>query len=316
MPHIQSLELRMSSGAAGTTLQTVERVQNVSVGVNLNRTDVKVLGRFKSLNDRPAVTFSPPQFNVSYIKSSREVEQNLGILNTTGVGVAFADTDGLTVAGYGARNFQLIVSPAQSNNYYGQINILSGVVNSFSVSASVNEPARASFAGEALEWTNTANNNAKTAQNYATELVIPENVRISGIDISGYGLSGITIQSFDLGINFSRQSAFQLGSRFPRRLISDLNASVSLRGFFEGITEFTGLAQYSCGQPYTGTFYVTLQPACSSTAGTTYVIKNPTLDSIQLGSQVGSFTSVDLGFSVPLSVNAQEAGTGANVIIL
>jgi hypothetical protein len=317
MPQLQSLEVQMSSGSAGAAFTTIQRVQNVSVGANLERTTTKVLGRFKPLTERPINNFVPIQYNVSFVKVTREVEDALGFINTTGVGMVYGG-NGNTIDGYGCRNLSFLVSPLQTNNYVGQINVYSGCVSSYRVSASVGEPAQASFGGEGLEWTNTLNNGGRsTTQLTNYSLITPENVSISGIDVSGFGISGITAQSFELNLSIARQSAFRLGQRLPvNRVVTDINASLSFRGFFEGIEVFTGFGQFNCGQPYTGTMYFTLSPGCGSYTGTTYAIRNPYLDSLQIGAQVGNFTTVDMQFSVPISINSGEAATGSNLVIL
>lgn len=316
MPQLQSLEVQMSSGSAGAALTTIQRVQSASVGANLERTTTKVLGRFKPIAERPINNFTPIQYNVSYVKVTREVEDSLGFINNTGVGIVYGG-NGNSIDGYGCRNLSFLVSPVQSNNYNGQINVYSGCVSSYRVSASVGEPAQASFGGEALEWTNSLNNGGRSVQLTSANLITPENVNISGIDVSGFGISGITAQSFELNLNIARQSAFRLGQRLPvNRVVTDINASLAFRGFFEGIEVFTGFGQFNCGQAYTGTMYFTLVPGCGSYTGTTYAVKNPYLDSIQIGAQVGNFTTVDMQFSVPISINSGEAATGCNLIIL
>jgi hypothetical protein len=320
MPLYQASEVTISSGAAGTVNQTIDRLQTVSVNYAPPRTDVRVLGKFNQLRDRPVINYTPASFSVQYLKATKDIEANLGIVNSTGVGIAFANTDGLSIAGFGARNLTVLVSPSQNNNYNGQMVLRSGVVNSYSLSASVGQPAQISFGGEALDMRFEVNNNAKVAPNYNANLVESEAIAISGIDVSGFGLSGLTLQSFDLGINFTRQSSFQLGTKFPKRLITDINASLSLKGFFEGInSSFTGLSAYDCGSAYTGTMFFTLVPSCSTAPSTTYAVVNPYLDSFAYGAQVGSFSSIDLNFSIPISVNSGEAAaiySGSNLIIL
>ncbi len=316
MANIQSLELQMSSGDAGTTYQTVERTQQATYGANLETVPVRVMGKFSPLRQQSVMNYVPVQLNVAFIKSSNEVETNFGLLNPTGAGIVFAGKNGLSLAGYGARNFKLLQAPSQTNNYQGEVNIFSGVLTSYSVSASVGEPARASFVIDALDQTNALNSNGRPTQSYNAALVIPENVRISGIDVSGYGLSGISTQSFDLAIGFSRQSAYQLGRRFPERIMSDINAQLTLRGYFEGThASYSGTSVFNCGEPYSGTIYISLVPACGGGAGTTYAIKNPYLASYQVGAQIGAFTSVDLTFTCPISVNSGECVSGSNVII-
>jgi len=317
MPLYQASELTMSSGALGVTQQSVERLQSVQVSYSPPRADVGVLGRFKVLNDRPVINYIPAAFSFNLIKATKEVETNLGLINPTGVGIVFAGTDGFSVNGFGARNFNVLVSPSQANNYNGQMSLLSGVLNSYSVSAGVGQPTQMSVGGEALDLRFVANTAGKASSTYNSLMIKSENVAISGIDISGFGLSGLTVQSFDLGLSIGRQSSFQLGQKYPSRLVTDIKATVAIRAFFEGInTSFTGLNQFDCGTPYTGSFFFTLVPSCFSSPATTYIAVNPYLTSFQYGAQVGSFSSIDLNFDIPISLNSGEAVIGSNLIIL
>lgn len=317
MPNLSALEVKMSSGQAGTTFQTVDRVQSASYGLTLEKSINRALGRFKPLEGQPKTNFTPVQLNVSFIKASKEIETNFGLVNSTGVGIVFGGTDGLTVAGYGARNFQLLHAPSQSNNYNGETDLWSGVLTSYNITASVGQPVQGSFSVEAVDFTNPGNTAGRNTVSYATSAIIPENVRISGIDLSGVGFAGISIQNFSLGLSFSRQSAIALGSRIPSRIISDVNATISIDGYFEGaLSSFSGARQFNCGQAYTGSFWMTLVPACGDGEATTYIIRNPYVDSLQVGAQVGNFTSLSLQFNCPISVNSGEAVSGSNVIIL
>ncbi len=124
-------------------------------------------------------------------------------------------------------------------------------------------------------------------------------------------------QSIDINISFSRQSAYVLGRRFPTRIISDINATVTLRGYFEGThASFSGTSTFNCGQPYTGTIYATLIPGCGGGEPTTYAIKNPYFGGYQVGAQIGAFTTLEMTFNCPISVNSGEAVSGSNLIIL
>lgn len=315
MPLFNSAEIKMSSGAAGSTTQFIERVQTVGVNYSPPRISVSNLGRFKPLTNRPVVNYTPVSISVDAIKSSKEIEINWGLLNSTGVGMVFANPSN-NIAGFGCRNFEVLIVQPTSNVYQGQINVSSGCLSSYSVSASVGEPARVSFSAEGLDLSMAEVSTTRMVNNYETTIVKPENVSVSGIDFSGFGITGLSLQNFNLSLSIGRQSLFQLGTRFPNRPVTEINASLSVNGFLEGISYFSGLRAYDCGNPYTGTLYFTLVPSCSGGLnGTTYILVNPTLDSFSLGASVGSFTSVDLSFSAPISIVSGEAINGSNLII-
>ena len=313
MPLFQSAEVYLSSGAAGSTGQLIERLQQVSVNWSVPRQNVSNLGRFKPLNNRPVVNYIPVSFSLDAIKSSKEIESNFGLLNSTGVGTVFKSFSN-NIDGFGCRNLNILIAPANSEIYNGQINVYSGCLSSYTVSASVGEPARVSCAGEGLDYQNINNFNAKN--NFSTEsnLIKPENVSISGINFSGIGITGLNIQSFNLSLNLNRQSIFKLGQRFPERPVTEISATLSVNGFLEGLSYFSGLGSLVCGEPMTGSMYFTLIPSCSGGPATTYIAVTPYLDSFNLGASIGAFTSVDLSFSIPISINSGEGGS--NLIIL
>jgi hypothetical protein len=131
------------------------------------------------------------------------------------------------------------------------------------VSASVGEPARVSCAGEGLDFQELNNFGLKNAYTFDSNIVKPESVSISGINFSGLGITGLNIQSFNLSLNLNRQSIFKLGQRFPERPVTEISATLSVNGFLEGISYFSGLNSFVCGEPMTGSMYFTLIPSCS-----------------------------------------------------
>ena len=181
--------------------------------------------------------------------------------------------------------------------------------------ASVGDVARVSFGGEAFDLSATPNSLARSGVTYDSEIVKSDTINISGIDFSGIGFTGISIQSFSLGINFNRQSFFDFGNRFPRRIMNEANATLQIQGFVEGINYYyQSLSGFNCGAYQIGTYYFTLVPSCSPNPGTTYQVINPYIDSVNFGAQVGNYLSVDITMSIPLSINTTELN-GSNLII-
>jgi len=316
MPYYQSTQVKMSSGTAGTTFQTVERVQSATVGYQIPRVDVSQIGRFSPLKERPVINYTPVSFSVEAVKSSKEIETNFGLVNTTGIGILLGKTDGSSVAGFGARNFEFLNSQANAATYENKLTILSGCLNSYSVSANVGDFARVSFNGEGLDL--RVENFTGTKENIAvpTALVRSQDVSISGIQVSGAGLTGFSPQSFNLSVNFTRQAVALFGQKFPTRPMTAIAASLSMNGFLEGINPLSGLSHFDCGNALTGSIFITLVPSCSgASAATTYRVVNPYIDSFNLGSSVGAYTSAELNMSLPISIDASEAADSSNLII-
>jgi hypothetical protein len=315
MPFFQSVQVKMSSGN-GTGMQSLERVQSASYNYSVPRADVGQLGRFKMLNQRPVINYTPVSFSIDAVKSSKEIETNLGLLNTTGVGIAIGKANGLNISDFGVRNLEFYNSNPSASTNFDKHTILSGCLNSYSVSAAVNEPAKVSFNGEAFDVRIENNTEAVTNTNLATAIVRGQDVSITGIQFSGFGLTGFRPNNFSLNLSFGRQAVGYFGQKFPERPVTNVGATLSMNGFYEGANPLSGLSTLDCGFPLTGSIFLTLVPSCSGGGlATTYQCVNPYLDSFNFGATIGSFTSIDLGLSIPISVNPAEAADGSNLII-
>lgn len=310
----QGAELRISSGSAGSSVAPLDRIQSVGVSYQKPTTSISVLGRFKPLDDRPVVNYTPVSLSFDFIKSSKTVESNIGLINVNGVGLNLANSE--SVNGYGLRNFEIGMSSTRQSTHSNKIVISSGALNSYSIQGSVGEPARGSCSFECFDWTNESDNTTKTSQNYSGELVKPEDTFISGIQFEGFGVSGLMVQSFNLGLSVGRSASFRLGKKYPERPVTSVSASLQINGFLEGLgANFTGLSSFDCGAPITGSYYLTLIPSCSTESATTYKITNPHLDSHSISAAVGNFVGVDLSFSIPISIVESEAASGPNLTI-
>ena len=316
MPVFQASQIYISQGLSGVNFQEIKRVRNININYSVPGAKVYTEGRFNPLQNQPVINYTPVAIQIEHYRSYNELETNLGLVNPTGIGTVFAAADTNQIFGYGARNFQMLIAPTNSANYAGQLNLYTGVLTQYSVQANVGEAAVTSITCEGYDMQIVPNNNVRNVPNYNTEIVIPENVSISGIAFSGFGITGINLQSFDLGIAFGRQQVFTLGNKFPTsRPITSINATMRLQGFLEGLAgNFTGLAVYDCGAPYTGSIYITLMPSCSANPGTTYIISNPFIRNFQLGAQIGQFNSVEFGLDLPISIQP-TLETGSNLII-
>lgn len=315
MALFQGVELRVSSGELGSTMMAIERLQTVNVPIDLPRADVRALNRLRPEVNRPIVNYTPVPISFEYIKSDNIVEKALGL--TTGAGVICGLVNAKTLNGYGMRNFEILHAPPESLNYNGQFNIGSGVLNSYSVSASVGDFAKVSMSFEGFDIGWNPNNDLRTGVNYNTAPMRGRDVSISGVEFSGYGFSGLNIQSFNLGVNINRSEVTQIGSKFPvDRPIVDAFATIQVQAFFQGgHGGLTGLGVYDCGGPTNGSFYFTLVPSCGGGAYTTYRAVNPYIQSINQGYSVGNFAAVDMTFSIPLPISTLESGGASNLII-
>lgn len=313
----QAGQVRLSSGLAGTSMGAIERVQNVKIDANLPRVNVGALNRSKPLSQRPVVNYTPVDFSFDYVKSNNNVELMLGLVNPTGVTTQMTNAQGLG-SSWAVRDAQVFFAPTTSSTYNGLLDLKSGVLTSYSIQGSISEPIRASVAMQFFNMSGSINTTARDTTNYGAQVVRPEGQYLTGIMFTGYGITGVTIQSFSLGIGFNRTQVFQLGGTpFPvDRPLTEANATLQVQGYFEGVNNsLTGLSQYSCGDPTYGNVYLTLLSSCGTSGPMTYTMTNPYLDSQSVEGQVGGFSTCSFSFSMPLPLNPTETGDGSVLAI-
>ena len=311
----QGAEAFLSSGADGTVTAPIARLQSVNFGYQIPRANIPILGRAKPLNQRPVINYTPTTVSFECVKGDKDMERNFGILNSTGVAVALAQTSD-TIANYGMRNVEVKLAPITSQNYAGQINLYSGVLNSFSLGGSIGDPVKMGFSMEFLDMQQTGNTNARTVPSYNANVIKSENMTLTGMNFSGVGYSGIILQSFKLDVAFERTATIRLGEKYPDRRVTQANATLSVQGFLEAPSNgVQSLTQFDCGNYLTGTYSLSLSPSCSSEAATVISMTNPYLESNNLGVQVGNYISVDMTFSTPLGFTANECADGSNLTI-
>lgn len=296
-------------------MQAVPRVTNVKVDYNVPRANVMVLNRGKPLENRPVINYIPVQAGVEFYHSDSQIAQMLGICNSSGVCQSITDTRAATYT-MGLRSMQVLFAPTNSANYNGLLDLKSGVLSSYSLQGSVGDPVRGSFTLDFLDMSGSVNTTARDSTNVAANLVKPEGMSLTGIQFTGYGLTGMTIQSFSFSLGLSRAAVQQIGTKFPlERPLTDVGASFQCTAFFDGINNsVTGLSQFDCGQPSVGTVGLTLTPSCGSSPST-ITMKNPYLDSFSIDSAVGGFSTVSISLSLPIGPNPLETSDGSVVII-
>ena len=310
----QGAEIAMSSGIVNDTYALIQRVSNISVSDNIPRTQQRVIGRMLPLNQQPVLNYTPVNLSVSYTASNKDVPRNLGLLNNVGLLTQIGQNTQVT--DWGARSFQVYNAPINATNYAGQWNIVTGVLKSFSLAGSVGGVVDGSFSMEALDLRQVANNSARTVPNYSGVVVKSENMVITGIDFTGLGYSGLTIQSFNFQTSINHAATFRIGTQFPDRRITDGTATLQIVGFMEGMTNTVdSLNTYAAGNALTGTYVLTLTPSCSPEPATVITMVSPYLDSQTIGVTVGNYTEITLGFSIPLTTVTAECQLGSNVTI-
>lgn len=307
----------MESGVLySSSMAPVNGVTNVKVDWSASRTNVTVLNRGKPLEQRVIVNYIPVNVSMDLFKRDNSLEQILALINPTGVAMNITDTNAAT-ATFGIRSMQLYYAPTNSANFDALLDIKSGVLTSYSLQGAINSPVRESISMQFLDMSGSINTTLRTSNTYAAAPVIPAGISLTGIQFSGYGLTGVNVQSFSLGINFTRTTVFQLGTRFPvSRPLTDVTATLQVQGFFEGVNNsVTGLSQYFCGSPTYGPVSLVLTPSCSTASPSSINITNPYIESQSWDGQVGNFSTFSISLSMPLGPNPLETGDGSTLTL-
>lgn len=319
----QAGQVKLESGLLySSTMQPVQRVTNVRTSYSIPRANVMVLNRGKPLEQRPVINYAPVDVSVDFIKSDSMVEQSLGLVNSSNVTTNLTDARGVAPT-YAIRSMQVYFAPTNSASYNGLLDIRSGVLTSYSLQGGVSEPIHGNFVLQCFDMSGSINTTSRDTANYTAGLIKPENQSLTGftstagLSLTGFGLTGVTVQSFSFSLGVSRASVQQLGQRFPiDRPLTDVNASFQCQGFFEGINNsFTGLSMFQCGYPAYGTIALTMSPSCASTSPSTITMTNPYPDGLNVDGQVGGFSTFSISLSLPLGPNPLEVTDGSVVTI-
>ena len=315
-------QVLLQSGAIGSSsMVPLQMVNSVSISPSVPRASVGVLNRGKPLEQRPVINYAPVEASVDFTRNSSSIEECLGLRGAT---VTSNLTDLRCTAGtYGVRNMQVAFAPTSSTNYNAFYDLKSGVLTSYSLQGGVNEPVRGSFSLQFFDMTGGYYGSSRDSSNYSANVIKPENQTLTGLgsatnlSLTGFGLTGITVQSFSFSVGFNHAAVHQLGSKFPvDRPLTDVNASLSIQGFFDGMNNsFTGLGMFDCGAPAYGTIGLTMSPACSSATTSTITMTNPYFDGMNINGQVGGFSTFSMSFSMPLGPNPNETSDGSVVRI-
>lgn len=323
MPQYSAGQVYIESGLLGSsTMAAVQLITSAKADFSPPRTNVMTWGRGKPLEQRPVVNYTPANGSFDFLKRDNMIEQCLGIINPTGIAALITDTRAAT-ATYGIRSMQVYFAPTSSTNYNGLLDLRSGVLTSYTLQGGVSDGVRGSFGMQFLNMSGSVNTTARATTNYAVGLVKPEGQFLTGLgsatnlQLTGFGITGVTIQSFSFNVGFQHASIQQLGQQYPiERPLTDVQASLQINGFFEGINNsLTGLNIFACGYPAYGTVALTMTPSCVPVSPSTVTIINPYLDSWSVDGQAGGFSTFSMSFSMPLGPNPNENTDGSVVFL-
>lgn len=316
MPLFSAGQVKIESGSAGTMVP-VDRVTSINVGYNIPRANVGVMNRSKPLAQRPVINYTPVEVSLDFYKANKDLETSLGIINSYNVLSGITETRA-GISSAAVRNVDVYFAPSNSLTYNGLLNVRSGVLTTYSIQGSVGEPVKGNISLQCFDMTGSFNNSARDSSNYNASLVKPENIALTGIQFTGIGLTGVTIQSFSFSLGLNRTQVFEIGKRLPvERPLTDANASLQVQGFFEGINNsIPVLSNFVCGDPMDGELNLTLTPSCVTNPSSTNInIIRPYFDSFSVQGQAGGFSTFSLSLSAPIGANPNETTDGSVVKI-
>lgn len=306
---LQGSELLILSGS-GLNNINCDNIQSVSLSFQNNRQETTYLGNYNPEESKQIINYSPTQISFSYFKAdNNKIEENLGLLNPSGCFINLVSYN--NVNDYSSRNYKILFRPPNTQTYNGQINLYSGCLTQYNISANIGSPVSCSVTSECLDTESFLNNSGQSGINDA-KIVIPEGVQLTGINFSGFGISGLQIQSIGLSLSIQRNNSFVLGQKFPERTIVQTNGRLEINGFLNNITQLNKLSTIDQSSP-SNNIYLSLLDSCSNSGILNILIQKPYLDSKQITNQVGNFANVSLSFSIHPTIKPSEI-SGENVI--
>lgn len=304
----QGSELQIFSGNNG--YHSCENIQSLNISFQNNRQETIYLGNFNAESKKPIINYTPIQLSFSYIKPiTNEIEKNLGLLNPSGCFINLIANNNIN--DYSSRDYKILFRPPNKQIYNGQINIYSGYLNQYNLSANVGAPITCSVNIDVLDMQSCANNSGQSIIPNS-QIISPENVIITGINFSGMGISGLQIQNFSLNLNIQRNNSFQINKKFPEKAIIQTNCTLQIGGFLNNITEINRLSEIDQGNPIND-IYINFKNNCSNSGIMNILIRKPYLESKQISNQVGNLANVSLNFLVKPTIKLNEI-SGENII--
>lgn len=306
----QGTEFKISSGNK-TNDFTIPNCQGISVNYQLNRQENTYVGNFSPEDEKQIINYTPIQVAFSYLNSeSKLLEENLGLLNPSGCFININKSNNIN--DYSSRDYKILFRPANSQNYAGQINLTSGYLGQYNISASVGSPVSSSVSLECLDIESISNNTIQSGLNQH-QIVSTENTTITGINFSGFGVSGLQINNFSIGLTIQWNNVFKIGQKFPEKTIIDTKGEIQINGVLNNITEAQKLSTLNYNSFYNGNINLKLKTKCLETEILDILIKKPYIESRNINIQAGNFTTVSLNLSTKPTIKPSEFGK-SNII--
>ncbi len=327
--------------ASGNILQ-LHRVQSVGYDFSRQLEDVQQYGNYAPI-DRIELQLPQVSVNASYLATNVRNESGIGLY----VGGDYTALKNILDDTQREKNYFLRIVP-DGNGAAGYTGIDGGVVGfgngvlaSYQAQGQVGSFPTAQFTVAALDalWSQTSSNfdspaiNPNNGQPIAQSVTLP--VATTGVanqltvlrpgDVTlaasgfnglagvGFGISGLSIQSYNLQFDFNINPIQGLGDKFPtsREPQFPVNCQMSVEANMRELG--TGrLSLLQCGDTKYDLTVTIRRPTCDGSLGENqiqYRLKQATLESQNFNTSIGPSKSVTLNFSSPIG-GPQETDRG------
>jgi hypothetical protein len=328
--------MHYDSGNSGVNqLNQLSRIQNASYNYGITRQDINQLGNLAAIS-REVIDAPTVSLDFSYYLTNGSNENKLGFyVSNSAAPDPVSFISGLLSSATNEKNYFILTAPEgddanrtteftmDQHNRNAVAGIGNGFISNYSVQGAVGGMPTASVTVEALNLVAETGSSGKYIpavdpinglRNSVYTYQIP--TPVSGgateptalrpgditVDLGGatWGVSGLCIQSFNLGVGLARQPLQCLGSRFAfaRELQYPITATMSVEANMKdpGVGD---LATVLCNDVSYNLVVAMRQPNCSGEGDISlrYELKNAKMDSQNFGTSIGADKTVGMQFS-------------------
>lgn len=300
----QGTEFKISSGDKSKDIN-IYNCQGISANYQLNRQENTLVGNFAPEDEKQIINYTPIQVAFSYLNSeSKLIEENLGLLNPSGCCINLNKSNNPN--DYSSRDYKILFRPSNSQNYAGQINLYSGYLGQYNLSASIGNPISSSVSIECSDMESITNNFTQSGLSQH-QIISTENTIITGINFSGFGISGFQINNFSIGLTVQWNNVFKIGQKFPEKTIIDTKGEIQINGVLNNIAEAQKLSTLNYNSFYNGNINLKLKTKCSENEILDILIKKPYIESRNINIQAGNFSTVSFVLNTKPTIKPSES---------
>jgi len=299
----QGVELKISSGDK-TKDANIFNCQGISINYQHSRSEITYLGNYSAEDKKQIINYTPINLAFSYLNSeSKIIEENIGLLNPSGCFININKSNNIN--DYSSRDYKILMRPTNSQNYAGQINLYSGFLGQYTISASVGNPIASSVSFECLDMQSVPNSDTQSGIS-TNNLLSTESIVLTGINFSGLGVSGLKINSLSLNLSTQWNNILKIGQKFPEKTLIGTNGVIQINGILNTIQDSQKLSEIDNGTFYSGDISLKLRSKCSENDVLSILIKKPYIESRNINITPGNYSAVSIEMNVKPTIKPSE----------